>query len=91
MLPLGQIAEGFTNNILNKEEHLFDKRIRICRDCKLHKIDPIFGEVCNKKLYVNPITDETSNTPKKGFQNGCGCVLASKTRVHRAECPLNRW
>lgn len=91
MLPIGQIAEGFLNNALGKEEDLFKNRIDICRQCKLHKIDSIFGEICNKKLYINPITEETSNVQKKGFINGCGCVLSSKCRVPQATCPLNRW
>ena len=91
MLPIGQIAEGFINNALGKEEDLFQKRVDICRQCKLHKIDSIFGETCNSKLYLNPLTDETSISPKSGFFNGCGCVLASKCRVPQAKCPLSRW
>ena len=91
MLDVTQIAEGFVNNALNKEQDLFKERISICRRCQLHKIDTIFGEVCNKKLYVNPKTNEISNIIKEGFYNGCGCVLASKARVPRANCPLNRW
>ena len=90
MSTVSQIVKGFYNNIVNKEEDLFQSRIEICRKCKLHKDDPVFGEACNSNLYLNPVTDETSKTPKIGFYNGCGCILASKCRVPEAECPLKR-
>lgn len=50
MSQFQQIAEGFYNNITNKQQDLYRERIKICRKCKLLKIDDIFGEVCNSKL-----------------------------------------
>ena len=90
MHSISQIAEGFVNNILKKEEDLFNTRITICRSCKLHKIDKVFGEVCNKSLWLNPETNEISNSPKIKYVHGCGCVLKSKTRVPNAHCPLDK-
>lgn len=90
-MSIGQIAEGFYNNLTNKEEDLFDERIKICKQCKLLKQDNIFGEVCNSRLYLNPNTDETSKIPKEGFFRGCGCVLKAKTRVKYAKCPAGKW
>lgn len=45
-MSIQQIAKGFYNNLLSKEEELYQKRIAICRDCSFIKIDKIFGEQC---------------------------------------------
>jgi len=90
MISINQIATGFFNNLLDKEGDLYSKRITICKDCPLYKIDSIFGEMCNPTLYVNTKTAETSRRSLPGFKNGCGCVLRSKARVKEATCPLNR-
>ena len=91
MSVIGQIATGFFNNLTNKEEDLFNERIKLCRSCKLLKEDKIFGEICNSDLYIDPKSGETSTTKKQGFSNRCGCVLRSKTRVKNAHCPIARW
>jgi len=90
MISINQIATGFFNNLLDKEDDLYMKRIAICKDCSLYKIDNIFGAVCNSTLYVNTKTGETSRRSLPGFKNGCNCILRSKTRVKEATCPLNR-
>lgn len=90
-MSINQIAEGFYNNATNKREDLFESRISICRNCKLLKIDKLFGETCNARLYLDPITNETSLIPLKGYKKGCGCVLKAKTRVKNAECPVGKW
>lgn len=90
-MSISAIAVGTLKNLFNKDEELFLQRIAICRKCKLHKIDKIFGEVCNSTLYLNPKTNEISAIPKAGFYHGCGCVLGSKCRVKDAECPLKKW
>lgn len=88
---INQILEGHKNNILNKNEDIYNERMKVCRSCKLYKDDIIFGAVCNKKLYLNPETNETSTTEKEGFTRGCGCSLSAKTRVSEARCPVNKW
>lgn len=90
-MSISQIVDGTLKNIFNQEQDLYNGRIVICRGCKLRKIDTIFGEVCNPSLYLNTITDETSNESKPGFMNGCGCILGSKVRVRELECPLGKW
>ena len=90
MSVIGQIATGFFNNLTNKEEDLFNERIKLCGSCKLLKEDKIFGEMCNSDLNIDPKSGETSTTKKQGFTNGCGCVLRSKTRVKNAHCPIAR-
>lgn len=90
-MAINQIIEGHYKKIMNKEDTLRDKRITICKSCKLYKIDDLLGEVCNKRLYLNPKTNETSVVKKDGFKNGCGCILQAKTRVKDAKCPINKW
>ena len=63
MSNISQIAQGFFNNVFDKRKMLYDKRIKICRACPLLKIDNIFGEVCNKSLYINK-EGKTSKTSK---------------------------
>lgn len=46
-MSLEQIAKGFYNNLLNKEDDLYQERIKICRSCELIRIDRIFGEECS--------------------------------------------
>ena len=91
MNQLQEITEGFYNSITNKRQDLYQSRIKICRECKLLKIDSIFGEICNKKLWINPKTDEISDTKKSGFIHGCGCNLNSATRVAEHKCPIKKW
>ena len=86
-----QIIEGTISNLLHKEEELYQERIKICRGCILIKDDKIFGEVCNASLYTKPGTVLVSRTAKKGYINGCGCILRSKCRVQEAKCPLGKW
>jgi len=85
------IISGTINNVLNRKVSLYWERIQICRQCKLITKNPIFGEICNDKLWLNPETDEISNYKKDGYRNGCSCILSSKTRVEEAKCPLGKW
>lgn len=86
-----QIVKGTINNLLNKEDQLYNSRIAICKKCKLYKADGIFGPKCNEKLYLNPNTNETSTVPRSGYYKGCACVLSSAARVIDKKCPLGKW
>jgi len=88
---IGNIAKGFYNNLLGKEEDLYKQRYSICKNCKLLKVDSIFGEICNSTLYLNIVTNVISPIEKEGFKNGCACVIKSKLRVKETNCPLNKW
>lgn len=90
MSKVVEIAEGFFNNLMNINEDLYEERIKICRSCKLHKVDNLLGEICNHKLYIDPETNNISNVPKRGYIKGCGCVLASKTRVDSKSCDAGK-
>lgn len=88
---ISQIVEGTFNNITNRKEDLFKERIAICNTCKLKIVDEIFGIMCNKRMWLNPITDETALIPLDGYVKGCGCVMESKTRVPEATCVAGKW
>lgn len=86
-----QIYKGTVNNLLKNNQATYEDRMKICRECKLLKKDEILGEICDSKKFLNPETNELSDTKKDGFYRGCGCILGSKTRVKEATCPLNKW
>ena len=88
---MNKIIEGHLKELFNKEEDLSVKRMIICKSCPLYKIDPLLGEICNSKLYLNPDTNQTSNYPRQGYYNGCSCRLQAKSRLIDAKCPLNKW
>jgi hypothetical protein len=91
MANINHIVKGTVNNILNKEVDLYNERIKICKECKLYLATGIVGPICNPNLYLNTKTNEISKTAKIGFKRGCGCLLASKTRVKETKCLLNKW
>lgn len=90
-MSINQLIEGHYKNLVNKGNDLMEKRMAICRDCKLYKEDAVLGGMCNKKLYLNPKTNETSIVKKEGFYKGCGCMLRAKTRLEDAKCPIKKW
>ena len=89
-MNVNHIVKGTINNVLNKEQDLYNERIRICKSCKLYISDGIIGPRCNPYLYLNTKTDEISKTQKIGFKRGCGCLINSKARVKESKCPLGK-
>lgn len=86
------IIDGTFKNLMKREQELYESRIKICKQCPLYLVqNKTIGAVCNSKLYLNPDTNETSKKYKPGFKSGCGCILASKTRVKGERCPLDKW
>lgn len=90
-MELTQIIDGHIKELLNKEQELFDERIAICRECKLLTKDKIFGEICDRNKWINPITQHLSLEHLDGYINGCGCRMAAKARIAEAHCPLKKW
>ena len=90
MLQLDKIVEGFYNNVTNREEELYEKRIAICKTCPLYKNSKMFGAICNPALYIND-KDEISKSYKPGYIKGCGCFLNSKTRLIDSKCIISKW
>lgn len=89
-MSINKIVEGHFNSLIDKNKELLTQRMQLCRSCVLYKIDSIFGEMCNKHLYVNTKTGETSEVSKPGFYNGCGCRLVAKTRLVDEICPIKK-
>lgn len=90
-MGLSQIIDGHLKELLNKEKELSNERLKICRDCKLYKVDKVLGPICDKNTYWNPITNAIALTPTDNYVNGCGCRLNAKTRIPEARCPLKKW
>lgn len=85
---IGQIAEGWTNDFLGKEQELSDMRMKICRKCPLYNKET---DRCDSKKCYNKETGELSTSPGNGFICGCGCYMAKASRVKNKKCVLGRW
>lgn len=83
------IVEGHVNEAFNRNEELFEKRMKICKECPLYKETPL-GPVCNPNLYINEAGD-VSTIRKHGYVKGCSCRLSPKTRAVNAKCIVNKW
>lgn len=46
------IIDGHVNEMFNANEELYEKRMKICKECPLYKETPV-GPICNPKLYIN--------------------------------------
>lgn len=88
-MEIGQIIKGHLNEILGLNKDISVGRIAICKECPLYS--PVFGGVCNNKIYFNPETGDVKSTKEEGYINGCGCRLLAKTKLVNATCPLNKW
>lgn len=86
-----EIIDGHLKELFNQEQALYEQRIEICRNCKIMTKDKVFGEICDKKKWLNPNTGALSLVPIDGYINGCGCRLSAKTRLPDATCPLKKW
>lgn len=86
------IIKGHFNELFDREKELSEGRLAICRECPLFNAHhPIKGMECNPKLWLDPLTEESSESYKEGMIRGCGCRLAAKTRVEEAHCPVGKW
>lgn len=85
------IAKGWVNDLLNKEEELYQKRISICEQCVLYSRGGAFGPICDSKKCVNPDTGDLVHVPSSTDICGCSCFLNKKTRVKEAKCVLGKW
>ena len=43
-----QIVNGHVKELFNREQPLYEQRIKICRECKLMTKDRIFGDICDR-------------------------------------------
>ena len=87
---VGQIAEGWTNRVLNREQELVNKRLPICLKCPLHT-DTIGGGKCDRNKWYNPETKDLSTEYHPGYISACGCPHEAALRVASKKCPLDKW
>ena len=73
------------------EEDLYEKRMKICRECPLYKWDNFYGPICNSSKYLSPDGDDASYFPKPGWIKGCGCKLKFKVANPRGKCHAGKW
>lgn len=83
-----QIAEGWTNDLLGREQELSDKRMKICKECPIYDEN---ADRCDSKKCLNKETGEITQYPGKATVCGCGCYMKKKTRVPSSHCVLNKW
>lgn len=87
---VGQIAEGHFNEITNKENDLYESRIKICRKCPLFTTSAL-GDICDSKKCWNTVEKEISLYPGSNIICGCGCRLSAKLRLKGAKCVLGKF
>ena len=90
-MSLTQIIDGHIKELLNQEQALYEERIKICRECKLHTKDNVLGDICDRNKWLNLGTKHLSLTKIDGYINGCGCRLQAKARLPEATCPIKKW
>lgn len=73
-----------------QERNFTEERVAICEQCPLYIVSSV-GPKCNSRLYLNPLTNETSTVPLQGYKSGCGCLLNNKIRQKFSKCPLGKW
>ena len=68
-----------------------EERLAICEVCKLVRIDPVYGPICDNTKYMNPQTGEVSRLPHAGWIRGCACRLKWKAKSPTAHCVAKKW
>lgn len=90
MRSINNIIRGHAKELVGINQPLADYRLSICKGCPLY-IDTAIGVLCNRYLYLNKDTNETSRLPKEGYIRGCGCRLDAKTRNEDDSCVADKW
>ena len=70
------------------KESFIEERLQICKECPIYS--SIRG-ICNSALWLNPKTEEVSETPKNGYIRGCGCNIFFKTKSRSSHCIAGKW
>lgn len=83
-----QIAEGWTNYALGREQELSESRMKICKECPLYNSEK---DTCDSKKCWDTEEDKLVDYPGKTVICGCGCYCKKKSRVPSAKCVLDRW
>ena len=90
MGSISDIVEGHLNELFNKNQLTAEARLEICLKCPIIHLHPVFGPICDSTKWINK-NNETSETKRRGFTQGCGCRLSAKTRLQHSSCIINKW
>lgn len=60
-------------------------RMLECINCKYAQTAPVLGVTCGKALVGSTVTHNGE------LVHLCGCVMAIKTLIPGAKCPIGRW
>ena len=85
---IGDIVEGYTNYALGKEDDLYEKRIKICRQCPLYNKEK---DKCDSKKCWDKINKKLVDYPGKDIICGCGCIMSKAGRATSKKCVLGKW
>lgn len=85
---VGQIAQGWTNDLLKREQELFESRMKICKECPLYNENT---DRCDVSRCINIKTNEMALGPGKDIVCGCNCYMNKKTRVPSSHCVMKKW
>lgn len=84
------IVKGHINELLNKQQDLYEQRMKICKECPLITKTTV-GPICDTRKCIDG--NETYNRKNKSPNAicGCGCRLNAKLRLEDEKCVLNKW
>lgn len=85
---IGQIATGWANDFLGREQELFESRMKICRECPLYNEK---NDRCDASRCINTETGEMAMGPGKDIVCGCNCYMSKATRVPQKRCVRGLW
>lgn len=74
----------------DKEKELYDKRINICKQCKLFTNHPQMGYICDNNKHLT-LDGKVLKYATSNSRSGCGCKLEIKTRLKHEKCILGKW
>ena len=72
-------------------EGLMEKRLKICKECPIYKIDKFYGPICDNSKYISPDGKSASYFKKDGWIRGCGCKLRYKASNVNSHCISGKW
>lgn len=72
-------------------DSLVEKRLEICKNCPIARLDPEWGLRCDNRKYISPDGKEGSFFKKPGWKHGCGCYIMQKAKNPNNHCIVGKW
>lgn len=83
-----EIASGYKNYILGREQELGKSRKKHCDKCPLYNKSK---DMCDDSKCLNPETGDIKPFMLAGYTCGCGCYISKKILSPQSKCPLGKW